>query len=82
MPRKIDEVNCPIEREILQTMKMATAGQDGYAPHDTPILTSQLAIHRRGCPFCNGTALTQLFGGQTVVVVPLEASHATQESVG
>lgn len=67
MPR-IDELQCPEEREILQTMIWAVRVQNGYTPNDTPSLVVNLAFHRRECPFCNGTALKQLFGQPVVVV--------------
>lgn len=75
MPR-INEVNCPNERQILLMMRDAVAVRNGYTPHDTPYLTGMLANHRRLCPFCNGTALSQLFGRPVQVVLPQEAGHA------
>lgn len=64
---KISEVSCPDERAILQTLSWAVQVMNGYSPFDTPALIVALANHRRECPFCDGTALQQLFGQRVVV---------------
>jgi hypothetical protein len=76
MPEKNTPSNCPAEREILQAMIDAGLVKNGYAPRDTPALTVELSRHRRNCPFCNGTALEQLFGQKVIVLSEKELSHA------
>ena len=58
------ENECCQERELRALMVQAN-----YAGRwqDVQSLMVKLNQHHKGCPFCNGTALEQLFGCKVVV---------------